>query len=66
MVLPDPGGPIIVAAGAGNLEGALGGLLPADIFEVNGKILRFAEHCLLIDFERQNSIPGVYEMNDIE
>jgi hypothetical protein len=33
----------VVAAGASDLEHALGGLLPANIFEIDGIVLGFAE-----------------------
>jgi len=46
MVLPEPGGPIlrdVAAAGTGDLQRVLGGLLPANILEVDCMVLRVAE-----------------------
>jgi hypothetical protein len=41
----------VVAAGGRNFKGALGGLLSAHIFEVDGEVLKLAEQFLRVDVE---------------
>src|SRR5579863_4431217 len=41
----------VVAAGGRDLESALRGLLTADIFEVDGEVLQFAEELFRLDLE---------------
>jgi hypothetical protein len=46
----------VVTAGAGNLQGALGRVLAADILEVHEEPLRFAEQGFAVHFKRQDSV----------
>ena len=56
----------VVAAGAGDFEGALGGLLSAHVFEVDGEMLGFVQQASLIDRNGRDAVPGVHEMNHVE
>ena len=55
-----------MASSTGNLEGALGGLLPAHIFEVNGIVLGLAQQRVAIHFERQDAVARIHEADDIQ
>ncbi len=56
----------VVTSGAGDFEGALGGLLSANIFEVHGKLLRLAEQGFTVHAERQDAVTGVDEADHIQ
>jgi hypothetical protein len=47
----------VVASGARDLDGALGGLLTSNIFEIDLELLRLAQQRLAIRFDRSDSIP---------
>ena len=55
-----------MATGAGNFEGALGGVLSANVFEIDGIVLRLAEKRVTVDLKRQDAVAGVHEADDIE
>jgi hypothetical protein len=56
----------VMATGAGNFEGALGGVLSANVFEIDGIVLRLAEKRVTVNLERQDAVAGVHEADDIE
>src|SRR5262249_52497345 len=56
----------IVASGAGNFEGTLGGLLSANIFEVDEGVLGVVEEVGLVDFEGSDDVVGVYEADLVD
>jgi hypothetical protein len=69
IVFPDPGGPIIrmfVTSGASNFEGALGGLLPANVFEIHMELLRLAKQLIGVDLQAGNAVAGIDVTNDFE
>jgi len=47
----------VVASGAGHFQGALGGLLSANFFEVDAEVLSFAEQSLPIDLQGCTPLP---------
>ena len=51
----------VVAAGAGNFEGALGGLLAAHVLEVNRIVLGFTQQRVAMYFQGQNPVPRIHE-----
>jgi hypothetical protein len=53
----------VVATGAGDFDGALGGLLAADVFEVDQEILRFAQESVAVCLQRDDAIAGVHEVD---
>jgi hypothetical protein len=54
-----------VATGAGDFQCALGGLLPANVFEIDRRLLGVAQQSITIHLQRGNAIAGVHEMNDV-
>jgi hypothetical protein len=46
----------VVASGTGDLEGALGGLLAADVFEVDEELLGFAQEGVAVGFDGKNAV----------
>ena len=56
----------VVASGAGDFDGALGGLLAADVFEVDEEFLRFFQQRVAIGFQRDDAVAGVDEVDHIE
>src|ERR1035441_5722884 len=56
----------VVASGAGDLDGALGGLLSADVFEVDVELLRFSKERVAVRFDRENAIARVHEVDHVE
>ena len=48
-----------MAAGAGHFEGALGGLLAADIFEVDRIVLGFGQQCIAVHLQGQDAISSM-------
>ena len=55
-----------MATGAGNFERALGGVLAANVFEIDGIVLRLAEKRVTVNFQRQDAVAGVHEADDVE
>src|SRR5579863_4912297 len=55
-----------MASGAGDFDGALGGLLSADVFEVDEELLRFAEQGFVIGFDGDDAVAGVDEVDHVE
>jgi hypothetical protein len=55
-----------VSAGAGDFEGALGGLLAANVLEIHREMLRLAQQRLLIDGDRENAVSGVQKMHNVD
>src|SRR5712692_11992187 len=55
-----------MATGAGNFEGALGGLLATHILEVHHEVLQLAQKGVAVYFERQNTVARVDETDHIE
>ncbi len=69
IVFPDPGEPDhqnVVAAGAGDFEGSLRGLLPTNVFEIYMELLRLAEQLPGIDLHAGNAVAGIDVMNHFE
>ena len=56
----------VVAAGACDFEGALGGLLAANVFEIHMELLRLAEQLIGIDLQPINAVAGIDVMNDVK
>jgi hypothetical protein len=56
----------VVAAGAGDFDGALGGVLSADVFEVDEELLRLAQHGIAVGFDGSNAVAGVEEVDYVE
>ncbi len=46
----------VVATGAGNFKGALGGLLAADVFKIHQELLRLVQQGFAIDLYRCDTI----------
>jgi hypothetical protein len=62
MVLPAPGGTDqqdIVASGAGDFQGALGGELAAHIAQVHGVLAGFGEHLRRVHRNRLKRFRGI-------
>ena len=55
-----------MSAGTGDFERALGGLLAANVFEVDVEALRLAEQLSGIDLHARNAVAGIDVMNYIE
>ena len=55
-----------MAPGAGDFDGALGGLLAANVFEVDEEFLRFFQQRVAIGFQRDDAVAGVYEVDYVE
>jgi len=56
----------VVAAGAGDLESTLGGLLAADVLEVDDIVLGFAQQGVAIYSQGLNAVAGIDEADDVE
>src|ERR1019366_1076738 len=56
----------VMTASAGDFEGALGGLLAANVFEIDREVLRLAEQLIGVDLQAGNAVAGIDEMNDVE
>src|ERR1700722_2808293 len=56
----------VVASGAGDFDGALGGLLSANVFEVDEELLRFTEQRFVVGFHRLDAVARVDEMDHVE
>ena len=56
----------VVTAGASNFQSSLGCLLPANIFKIHDIMLGFVQQTVTINFERLNSVSGIYKPNDIK
>ena len=56
----------VVASGAGDFDGALGGLLSADVFEVDEELLRFAQQGIAVGFDGNDAVAGVDEVDHVE
>ena len=56
----------VVASGAGDFDGALGGLLAADVFEIDQEFLGFVQQGVAIGFQRDDAVARVYEVDYIE
>ena len=54
-----------MAAGTGNLQGALRGVLAANILEIDQVVLGFAEQRVPVDFHRCHAIPGIDEVDHV-
>jgi len=55
-----------VTAGARDFEGALGGLLPTNVFEIHMELLRLAEQLIGVDLQAGNAVAGIDVTNDFE
>ena len=56
----------VVASGAGDLDGALGGLLAANVFEIDEELLGFAQQRVAVGFDGDDAVAGVHEVNHVE
>src|SRR5580700_2463776 len=56
----------VVASGAGDFYCPLGGLLAANVFEVNEEFLRFFQQGVAIGFQRDDAVARVHEVDYIE
>jgi hypothetical protein len=56
----------MVGTGAGNFEGALGGLLAANVLEIRMELLLLAEQLIGVDLQAGNTVAGIDEMNHVE
>jgi hypothetical protein len=45
-----------MASGAGDLDGAFGGLLAADVFEIDDELLGFAKERVAVGFDGNDAI----------
>jgi hypothetical protein len=69
IVFPDPGGPIIRMLwppAQAIFEGALGGLLAANVFEIHMELLRLAQQLPGIDLHARDAVAGIDVMNHVE
>jgi hypothetical protein len=55
-----------VASGAGDLDGAFGGLLAANVFEVDEELLGFAEERIAVGLDGDDAVAHVHEVNHVE
>src|ERR1700692_2687566 len=55
-----------MSAGARDFERALGGLLAANVFEIDMKLLRLIQELSGIDLQARDAIAGVDQMNDFQ
>jgi hypothetical protein len=56
----------VVASGTGNFDGTLGGLLAANVFEVNEEFLIFAQEGVAVSLERSDAVAGVHKVDDVK
>ena len=55
-----------MATSAGDFDGALRGLLSANVFEVDEKLLRFLQKPIAIGFQRGNTVARIHKVNYVE
>jgi hypothetical protein len=55
-----------MASCAGDLDGALGGLLSANVFEVDEELLGLTQKRVAVGFDRKDAIAGVHKVNHVQ